>query len=285
MPKNSSPGADRSLTQRVHAAFAELPDGERRVANLVLDSPGDLAVWTASELATRSGVSNATVSRLFRRLGYGNYDEARLAARRLRERGSPLYLARTDGQGGALSGIVAEEVELLETTLSRLNPVTLREIAEAMARAPRVHLAGFRNSHFLADYMTAALSNFRPGVVRMVRPGQTLAESIAAVGSGDVVLIIGLRRRPAGFGRLVRAVTGTGARVVLLADGSIRETPALCTWTLSCLVETPQATDSYLARPRPRAAPAGAAATPCARRGAPHRGGARSSSARPAGTG
>lgn len=246
MPENSSPDPGKSLTQRIHSAFSDLPEGERRVADLVLDRPGELAVWTASELAARSGVSNATVSRLFRRLGYDNYDAARQAARRLRERGSPLYLARSNGHGGALAGVLAEEVALVEATLSRLNPVTLREIADSVARAPRVHIAGFRNSHFLADYMTAALSNFRPGIVRMVRPGQTMAESIAAIGGNDLVIIIALRRRPANFRRLVQAISDRGAKVVLLADGSIRESPAYCTWTLSCLVETPQPTDSYL---------------------------------------
>ena len=45
-----------------------------------LDRPGELAAWNASELAEHAEVSNATVSRLVRRLGYGSYDEARRAA-------------------------------------------------------------------------------------------------------------------------------------------------------------------------------------------------------------
>ena len=55
--------------QRIHRAWEALPDGERRVAEHVLDSPGELALWPANELAARAGVSGATVSRFFRRLG------------------------------------------------------------------------------------------------------------------------------------------------------------------------------------------------------------------------
>ena len=61
MPGNEAASSPDALYQRIHAAYASLPAGERRVADLVLEAPGDLAVWTASELARRAGVSNATI--------------------------------------------------------------------------------------------------------------------------------------------------------------------------------------------------------------------------------
>jgi len=90
------------------------------------------------------------------------------------------------------------------------------------------------------------LAQFRPGVEMLNAPGQTLAEGIAGVGPGDAVLVIGLRRRPAGFTDFVRAVAGTGADVILIADLSIREAPAEARYNLTCTVETPQAIDSYV---------------------------------------
>ncbi len=77
-------------------------------------------------------------------------------------------------------------------------------------------------------------------------PGQTLAEGIAGVGPGDAVLVIGLRRRPSNFNKFIRSVAETGADVVLIADRSIREAPAEAHFNLSCIVETPQAVDSYV---------------------------------------
>jgi DNA-binding MurR/RpiR family transcriptional regulator len=93
--------------------------------------------------------------------------------------------------------------------------------------------------------MVAALSQFRPDVAPLVHPGQTQAEGIAALGPDDVAVIIGLRRR-AGFGELVAAAAATGAKVLLIADGSIQEAPAHATWSLICAVQTPQLTDSHL---------------------------------------
>jgi DNA-binding MurR/RpiR family transcriptional regulator len=90
-----------------------LPDGEKRAADLALERPGEIAVGAASEPAERGGVSNAAVSRLFRRLGHANYDKARQSARRLREQGSPLCLddagAGARRRAGVVSDLIAEE--------------------------------------------------------------------------------------------------------------------------------------------------------------------------------
>jgi len=250
VPDKKSENSQSSLTQRLHHVYAQIPDGERKVADVVLKSPGDLALCTASELADLTGVSNATVSRLFRRLGYLNYDEARYAARQLRAQGSPLYLfSRPEvprSRADFLSKLVQQEIGTVEASLATLNPMVVREVAEYLAKASRIRFAGFRNSRFLADYATATLCQFRRDVERMNHPGQTLAEGVAGLAAGDAVVIIGLRRRPAYFKDFVKACAATGASVVLIADNSIREAPAYATCNISCNVDTPLLVDSYL---------------------------------------
>lgn len=229
-----------SLTQRVHRQYPVLPARERAVADLVLDSPGEVAFWNASELAARAETSVATVSRLFQRLGYDGYESARRAARAARASGSPLYLAQHSPERAAEADVAA-----VEMTLSAANPLALAEVAGRLARAPKVRLVGFRNSMFLADYLVTVLSNYRPGVAPLLSPSQTLAEGLADIGRGDIAVAVGFRRRPAGFRTLVEAVAASGAEVALIADRSIRQTPASARWTLLCAVETTDGLDSY----------------------------------------
>ena len=54
---------------RVRRHLADCAPVERRLAEFVLDFPGDLASYTASELAQLTGVSNATVTRFIHRQG------------------------------------------------------------------------------------------------------------------------------------------------------------------------------------------------------------------------
>lgn len=241
--------ATGSLSQRIHRVYGELPEGERKVADFLLDSPGELAALSAGELAELAGISNATVSRFFRRLGFASFEEARRASRAMRASGSPLYLARTSRQtshAAAIAQDLAAETALIEMSLSMQSPITINAVASALAKAPRVRVAGFRNSYFAAAYVCRTLTNLRADVMMVNSAGQTLAEAVAELGPGDVALVVGLRRRPKGFLEFVRAIARTGADVVLLADRSVREAPAAARWNLTCVVEMPQLLDSYV---------------------------------------
>ena len=70
----------KSLVESVQGAYPELSGRERRVAELVLESPGDICMYPASELARLAGVSNSTVTRFVRRVGFDSYEEMRRSA-------------------------------------------------------------------------------------------------------------------------------------------------------------------------------------------------------------
>lgn len=229
----------------IHEAYAALPEGERRIADSLLSNPAELAVLTATELAADAGVSNATVSRFFKRLGFDSFEQARQMARRMRATGSPLYTGGRAPANERISDFLMSEIAVLEGTLTCLNPMTLREAVAAIATAPRIRTVGYRNSHFLAQYLTAQLSQMRRAVAPLLLPGQTQAEGIALLEEGDLAIVIGLRRRPTGFSRVVEEISLRGAKILLLTDRTVREAPAFATWTIECQVDTPQFADAY----------------------------------------
>ena len=247
---SQNPSTVATLVDRMNASYGDLTQSERKICDMLRDTPGEIAVMTGKELAQRSGVSTATVSRLFQRLGYGSYDEARRAARELRASGSIFHLfdstARDDGAPGQLiARHLAEEARALELTLSMLSPATAREIAAALAGARRVWCVGFRNSHVLAEYAATLLSVLRPDVSVLARGGRSLAERVATIGPGDVALVFAMRRRMAHFGPLMQALQDSGAQTVLLCDRSLRRPAPAAGWTLVCAVETGQPIDCY----------------------------------------
>ena len=80
---------DRSFLFRVRDALDDLHPAERRLGEFVCDFPGELASYSASDLARLAQVSNATVTRFVRRLGY----EQDIVFRR------PFILYRLHGKG------------------------------------------------------------------------------------------------------------------------------------------------------------------------------------------
>ncbi len=245
-----APPGTGSLVERIHHAYGDLTDSERKAADFILQSPGDIAMLAANELAERSLVSNATVSRLCQRIGYRNYDEARRAARELRASGGLFHLfdstaAEPPPQHEIMARQLAEETSVLELSLSMINPETIRQISTRLAEAQRLWCVGFRNSRILADYARAIFSAFRPDVHTLVHAGHSLAEAAVAVRSSDIVLAYGLRRRMAVFAPLLHALRDRGADVVLVTDRSMKSSANPATWTLISAIETSQPIDSF----------------------------------------
>jgi DNA-binding MurR/RpiR family transcriptional regulator len=237
----------RHLTQRIHDAYPELTETERKAADIIMSRPGDIATFAAKELAERSGVSGATVSRLVRRLGYESYEEARREARSFRAAGSPFHLFddMPPGDSELIARHLSEETRLLETTLSMLNPLLVGEVAAKLGGARHVWFVGFRNSRFLADYARAVFTLLRNETHSLAPSGQTLAEGVAGVGKGDVVVAFGMRRRVRFFVPLLEALAAQDAEILLITDRSMRAPLPAVRWTILCSVETAQPMDSY----------------------------------------
>ena len=94
----------------------------------------------------------------------------------------------------------------LRATFSVIDPQTLAQLGEEIARARRVFIIGFRHGFYLAGYFCWSLAHARPDVWLLPRGGETLGESLVDAGAGDVVVAFAFRRRVASLGRVLDAV-------------------------------------------------------------------------------
>jgi DNA-binding MurR/RpiR family transcriptional regulator len=228
------------IDERINRLGDALSPQERRAADTLLEHLDDLATYRAAELALLAGVSKATMSRLFRSLGFADFDEVRAHLRELRGAGEP---RRVQDLPDAIT-IATEESAAIATVIEQPG---VRLAARLLARAGRVLVVGWRNGYPVALHLRQQLAQARPQVRVGPLPGQTLGEDLVDLGRGDAVLAVGFRRRPAGFGRFLEAAAGTGADVVLLADPTAAEHAAHAAVFLECPVEGSLAFDSYAA--------------------------------------
>lgn len=240
-----------NLEKRIEERYESLPSAERRLADLLLRFPGDVANYTASELAGMAGTSKAAATRLFRRLGYGSFNEAREEIRDAGRWGSPIYLAGEVESASHRDSLIHSQMqhdhENLARTLEMLDEKVLAEIVEALASARQVIVVGFRNSYFLAAYMQRQLVLLRENVKLLPATGQTLGEDLAELGPEDILVAVGLRRRITGVAKAMEAAQRAGAKCLLVTDPSAIRTTKLATWTIVCQVRGISVFDSYAA--------------------------------------
>lgn len=228
----------KSLLYRVRASLADLHPAERKLGNLLCDFPGELASYSARELAALAGVSNATVTRFVRRLGYDNYEEARRDARAESETGSRLYLSQGRDSGAPASQHVERSVLNIQRTMAVTDAAALDEVAKSIAQARKVWVIGFRASYPFANYLQWQLTQIKEAVVAIPGAGQTLGEHLVDVQSEDCVIFFGLRRRVAMTSQILDEVEGRGASVLFVTDeGAPMRSSA--NWHLRCETGAP----------------------------------------------
>lgn len=251
--------ADPSLTARIRDRYGDLSRMERQLADVILACPGELSGYSATELAGRAGVSKMTVSRLVRRLGYAGFEEARLAARHGGDWGSPLFLLPPGGPPSAEGGMppaaalppleahFQRSAEALAATARQTDPALLAQAARALADARRIWVCGARNSAFLAGYARWQFIQVRGEVHHLAAVGETMAETLADLGPGDLLVLVGIRRRPPAIVRLLHAVRERGIPTLLIADShSALEGPAP-PLTFRCETRSLAALDTHVA--------------------------------------
>lgn len=247
MSLDPAPTPSGTLEQRITTAYDRLTPNERRLADLVQDFPHLLVTHSATELTERAGVSKAAGTRFFRRLGFENFEEARKLVRDARAWGSPIYLDdRESRPSGLLEAHLRKDVDNLVRTIESLPSEHIAAIARAVANARRVRLFGLRNSHFMAAYLRWQLIMVRDRVVVAPGAGETMAEYVADLGEEDVVIVIGVRRRPPAVERWLAALRRTGARILLVTDRSGQHLRDKATWTIACDVRSTALFDSYV---------------------------------------
>jgi DNA-binding MurR/RpiR family transcriptional regulator len=227
--------ASPSFLSRVRSARHEFHASERRLAEAILNFPGQLASYTASEIAGMAGVSPATMTRFVRKIGYASFEEARQAVRDEQQAGGTLL--RSGLQAPAAGDAVQRHRDRahanLDATFARIEDATLEEAVGAMREARRVLLIGHRAGQPFARYLGWQVAQVLPVVQVLPRDGETMAEAVSSIGEGDVVVLFLLRRVAVSADALCEILAETGAPVILIGDVSdLEERPAR--WRFVC---------------------------------------------------
>lgn len=236
----------QQLDERLRACYTELSPQEQRVASFIMDHFDDLVSYNSAELARLSGVSKATVSRLFRHLGYERFKDMREELRTLRQSGMPLTGDRDAVQGNTLlARHYKQEMANLTQWVNALDADLFTQVITAMQAAKRLFIVGLRNSAPVALHLRQQLLQSRGNVSLLPQPGQTLAEELVDIGEQDLVIVVAFRRRPRVIRPLLEALQSQQVPVLVLSEPQATGLKTRCRWHLAAPLDSVSAFDSY----------------------------------------
>jgi DNA-binding MurR/RpiR family transcriptional regulator len=231
---------DRSFLFRVREALPDLHPAEKRLGEFVCDFPGELASYSAQELAALAHVSKATVTRFIQRLGYDTYEEARRHARAERQTGSRLFLANSTDASSVQSvkAHIAQGIANLEATFVSIPDSQIEAAAAAILQARKVWVIGFRSSQPFASYLQWQLTQVIENISVIPGAGQTMGEHLVSLRDDDVVVFFAMRRRIAQIDAIIDQIRRSKSSLLYVTDESAPfETSA--TWHFQCQTLAP----------------------------------------------
>ncbi|PWK45429.1 MurR/RpiR family transcriptional regulator [Pseudomonas sp. OV226] len=240
-----------SLRDQITDAGMELTPSERKVIRALLDQYPRNGLGPMSRLAEHAGVSDPTIVRLVKKLGFNGYADFQDALlsdmdQRLRSPSAQLQRRSHLHKGDAWSHCLASSHRALVDTHALTQPEDIRILVEwLLDTRHQVHCFGGRFSNFLAQYLLNHLRLLRPGCFALEDNAQ-LPDRVFDVQRQDVVLVFDYRRYQSRTLRLTNAVKSRYARVVLFTDIYTSPLREMADLIISAPVESVSAFDTLV---------------------------------------
>jgi len=211
--------------RRLEDYFPSLTKSEQRIASYLLANYDEATFLPAAELAQRLDVSEATVVRFARSIGYDGFPELRRAlqgifrikvtpATRLQHKLAELG----SSPGHVLTKMVDMEVQYLTEALHSVQPADFDRAVEIILSAKRLFVFGTGPSRILADLVLIRLRRFGIPVITMTESGRDILEELQLMQPQDVVLATGFHRITGELAAVMDYARSLGCRIVFITD-------------------------------------------------------------------
>lgn len=226
------------LRGRLEDSLREASPASRTLATYFLSNLNDLPFETAASVAARVGVSEATVGRFCRGLGYRHFkdlkgamqsalgDQAWLVGDRLTE------FAKLQRRGATeiARGLEREIAAILANYETAASPEFAR-VVERLAQRRQVFVSGFQTERGHGQFLANQLQYLRPGVQLLDLATGNFAEVLLAPPQDVCLVMIDGRRYSRLTRRLGMAAREAGIPVTLITD-------PYCPWARTVADET-----------------------------------------------
>jgi RpiR family transcriptional regulator, carbohydrate utilization regulator len=228
-----------TMLERIHAALPALPPAEQRVAKLVLADARSFASLPVSELADRAHVSNPTVVRFCRSVGYDGLADFKLKLAGTVNEGVPFVhraVDEDDKPGDIIVKVIDNAVSALlayrNHAAGHAFERAMQALTEAGRTGRRIEFYGVGNSGIVAQ--DAQHKFFRLGVsATAVADGHVQVMSATMLQAGDCAVIISNSGRSRDLldaaeiarrkGATTIVITASGSPLARSANGSTQQ--------------------------------------------------------------
>ena len=210
--------------QLVSEKFSDLTKSEKRIANFLRRNQDESSFLSAAEVAARLDLSEATIVRFARSLGYPSYPAMRSHLQqhfrdrlshssRLRSRLNDLRESED-----IFERLTITEIDYLTQALDSIDRLQLKKAVNMLRDHDRIFVYGLGPSVSLVDLMEIRLRRFGKDVVALRYSGRELLEPIMSLKRGDLLFVICFFDQNPSLRLLLEYGNEVGATIIMLTD-------------------------------------------------------------------
>lgn len=180
-----------------------LTDRNLAVLKRMLDEPHETATKSISEIADENGINISSVTRLAQKLGFNGFPGLKDLFRQHVQHRKRFYSqqvrkflekgpARADDKSGLLQHVIQDEWSNVMLMADAFEERQFRRAVDLIMKAREIHIIGLRSSYPLAYYLSFYMKMIHSGVSLIGQAGHTLAEDLARLKTGDLLIAIGV---------------------------------------------------------------------------------------------
>ena len=204
--------------------FNDLTKSEKRIANFLRKNQEESAFLSAGEIASRLDLSEATLVRFARSLGFSSYPAMRTVLQdnfrrrvthsaRLRGRLNDLR----DG-GDIFERLTATEIDFLTQALDSIKQEELNKAVEILHEHDRVFVFGLGPSVSLVDLLELRLRRFGREVVPLTNSGREFLEYLTMMEEKDLLFVICFFDQNPALKLVIDYANKVGTTIIMLTD-------------------------------------------------------------------
>jgi len=176
--------------------YPDLTKSEKRIANFLRKNQEESAFLAAGEIAKRLNLSEATLVRFARTLGFPSYPAMRTVLQenfRRRVTHSSRVRGRLDDlreAGDIFDRLAVTEIDYLSQAIDSIDRKAMANAVDLFKEHKRVFVFGLGPSISLVDLMEIRLRRFGKDVVPLTESGREVIESLLMLQPDDLLFVI-----------------------------------------------------------------------------------------------
>jgi DNA-binding MurR/RpiR family transcriptional regulator len=219
----------KGIASKLRSPDARQTKSDIRIANYIERNLAELPFETAKSIAQNVGVSQMTVGRYLRRLGYDGLEELKREMRpRARRTGWQVkgkfeQLQKDAREGHLLAALIQQQVDNLGQMYDVVISSEWQRAIEQLVNAEEIFVAAYQNVRGVAQYFANQLSYARQKVQFIDGLNGTYSELLDGSGNDRCLFLFDVRRFASKAKPLAEQARAAGVKVILVSDDA-------CVW-------------------------------------------------------